>query len=263
VVDEREEKKEQESIPRYLLKKPRIYVKPHGGAWKVAYADFVTAMMALFIVLWVMSQDQSVIQGVTTYFKDPAAKKVRVGNPAADGSNRQDSDHSKGSKEWKELQKEQLKGMGDLIQQELSRSPEFKELADQIKFEIVNEGLRTELVESADDIFFGIGASMLKERAQGLLKRIGSHLARLPNKLVVEGHTDSRPFVSGVRGYSNFELSAERANVARRTLIDSGVEEKVIDEVRGYADRRLREATDPFSYINRRISIIVKYTEQK
>jgi chemotaxis protein MotB len=258
-----EKEREKNSAPQIIIKKKRRHPGVHGGSWKVAYADFVTAMMALFIVLWVLGQDQSVVQAVTSYFKDPAGKRIGIAGTVSGAPGDKGQKAPAGTEDWKEREKEKLKEMGGQILMQLSRNPEFKGLTDQIKIEIVNEGLRIELVESANDIFFEIGTSTLKTSAQALIREIGSQLARLPNKLVVEGHTDSRAYSGGVLGYTNFELSAERANMARRALIEGGVADAVVDEVRGYADRRLRDSKNPLSFTNRRISIIVRYPEDR
>lgn len=235
----------------------------HGGAWKVAYADFVTAMMALFIVLWILGQDEEVIQNVAGYFRDPIGfsdkiKSFKEGNSLTPGENNSDSSAIKNSKEEEILE---LKKMGDKILGELSSSPEFANLLDQVKIEVVDEGLRIEMVESNDDVFFEIGTANMKDEGRKLLEKIGQHLLTLPNKLIVEGHTDSRPYSTSGLGYSNYELSADRANSARRVLVSTGIENNRFDEIRGYADKKLLDKEDPFNLVNRRISIIIKFAE--
>jgi len=126
---------------------------------------------------------------------------------------------------------------------------------------MINEGLRIELLESADNIFFGIGSSQLNANASKLIQEIGQQVATLNNNIVIEGHTDARPFVAGSENYTNYELSTDRANAARRALIKGGVSTKQIDEIRGCADKRLRNPEDPYSLVNRRISIVIKYLE--
>jgi chemotaxis protein MotB len=241
-----------------VYRKRRKDLGAHSGAWKVAYADFVTAMMALFIVLWVLSQDQSVITAVTRYFKDPTGKAVQLGQRS--GTDRQRS----GEKiDNRDRERDELKKMGEILLRELSTSEELSDLLDQITVEFVSEGLRIEMVESDRDVFFEIGTSHLKDKAEHLLASIGERLAKLPNRVVVEGHTDSRPYSGGTSGYSNFELSAERANSARRALILGGAADSAIDEIRGYADRRLRDRNDPLGAVNRRISVIVRYSRDQ
>jgi chemotaxis protein MotB len=238
--------------------------KGHGGAWKVAYADFVTAMMALFIVLWVLNQDKSIIQAVGGYFKNPDIKFESSGsaNPSGlsgpSGPSVSVDPRKLDDSQWKEAQKERLKATAQSIVSELQKSPEFSGLTDQIKIEIVSDGLRIEVVESSKDVFFEIGTAELKPSTIRLMEKIGTQLKQLPNKVVVEGHTDSRPY-AGVGPLSNFELSADRANAARRALTSGGLSEKQIEEIRGCADSHLRDAADPFNVVNRRISILVRY----
>jgi len=231
----------------------------HGGAWKVAYADFVTAMMALFIVLWILGQDDSVKANIAHYFNDPIGFAGGKGPSVIDG---------KGNKiiapkiltdlEQKEVERDRLKEMGKNLISNLQDN-DFKDMLDQIDVEVTDEGLRIEIMESNNDAFFEVGTASLKKSAYKVLSTIGKQMASLQNKIVVEGHTDARPFPNGDQGYSNYELSADRANAARRALIDAGLKSDQIDEIRGYADNRLRNPDDPFDVVNRRISIIVKY----
>jgi chemotaxis protein MotB len=244
----------------------------HGGAWKVAYADFVTAMMALFIVLWVLAQSEEVKQAVAGYFKDPAGfegKTINTPNGKSRDLLNLNMDEIKQIEEQRELakklaiEKEALLKMGEQIVKELSADPNFKGLVDQIKIEIIDEGLRIELMEGADDLFFKVGTAVVNPKAQLLIRKIGNSLAKLPNKVVIEGHTDSRPYPGNGLGYTNFELSADRANAARKELTQSELKQAQLVEVRGYADRKLRDKKDPYSLVNRRISIIVKFLTKK
>ncbi len=251
-------------LPPRIIKKINKHSGHHGGAWKVAYADFVTAMMALFIVLWVLSQSQKVQQMVAHYFQDPigfsnGGKNILNSN----GSSMPDNTKLPNLQMTRIREMELLKTMGDKILGELSQDPTFKNIVGQIKIEFVKEGLKIEIVDSARDLFFEIGTAKLTKEAELLLLKIGNQLAKLPNKIIVEGHTDARPYPGGPAGYTNFELSADRANSARRALTAGNLPDKQIDQVRGYADRRLRDPADPFSFVNRRISIIVKYSDNK
>lgn len=232
----------------------------HGGAWKVAYADFVTAMMALFIVLWILGQDQAVKDNIAGYFNDPSGFGVGNGPSAIKGMGKQSATPAPLTElQKKEIEKERLEEMGKELLDNL-KDQDFKDLINQIDIEVTDEGLRIEIMESNNDAFFEVGTSTLNENAKSILTIIGKQMAQVNNKIVVEGHTDARPFPNGHAGYSNYELSADRANSARRTLIDSGLQSNRIDEIRGYADNRLRNTADPNDVVNRRISIIVKYS---
>jgi len=251
----------EQNVPIRIVKKKSGHGGAHGGAWKVAYADFVTAMMALFIVLWIVGQSKQVKEYVAQYFKDPGAfmentkgggafeyNKLSVGDRMTEDQLRrqQDSLH--------------LQSMAQEIIQQLSGEKGLQQLAAQVKMEIVKEGLRIELLDKSDSFFFDVGTATLKPEAQAVLEVIARELGKLPNKVILEGHTDSRPY-SRSDGYTNFELSADRANSARRLLVTHGVDSKRIDEVRGYADTRLKNSKDPLDVTNRRISIVVKFAE--
>ena len=253
---------EKENPPR-IVKKVKKEHGAHGGAWKVAYADFVTAMMALFIVLWVMSQSDDVKQQVANYFKNPIGFSDK-GKDILQGKSNTffKTDFSK-KFEPQENEVAALKSMGDKILNDLDSEPKFNNMKGQIKIEIVKEGLRIELLDSAKDLFFEVGTSKLREEAILLLKKIGNELSMLQNKIIIEGHTDARPYSGDGSGYTNFELSADRANSARRALISGKLGDNQIDQVRGYADRRLRDKKDPFNLVNRRIDIIVEFTNYK
>lgn len=232
----------------------------HGGAWKVAYADFVTALMALFIVLWILGQDDSVKQKIAGYFNDPSGFAIGTGPTAINGNNAKHVMPKELTEaQRRQMEKERLDKMGKELMDKLS-SKDFDNIADQVEVEFTNEGLRIELIESSHDAFFEVGTAKLEGKAKQILTLIGKELAKHDNKIVIEGHTDARPFPGGRSGYSNYELSADRANAARRALLEAGVKEKNIDEIRGYAANRLRNKDNPYDVVNRRISIIVKYS---
>jgi chemotaxis protein MotB len=235
----------------------------HGGAWKVAYADFVTAMMALFIVLWILNQDPKIVKAVGGYFKDPTGKAVRFKADSAGKSSQTPFADQLTKIQWRETEKEWLKKMGENLAQELAKSPEFEGIMKQIKITIVQEGLRIEIAESSNDAFFEIGTPVLKPNMVHLLEAIAGRLKQLSNKIIVEGHTDSRPYAGNSQNYTNYELSADRANGARRALNIGGMQDNQIEEIRGYADSHLKNLEDPLDAMNRRISIIVKYSSEK
>ncbi len=245
-----------EDVPIRVVKKKGGHGGHHGGAWKVAYADFVTAMMALFIVLWIVGQSKAVKESVAGYFKDPGAFTSTRGAAGALAGGVGAMENAGVSDLLK--QQEALKRLGEEIMKEIAQKPDLKVLASQVRFEIVDEGLRIEMIEESNSYFFDVGTSTIKPEAAEVLGIIAHEVDSLPNKLVIEGHTDSRQYARP-DGYSNFELSAERANSARRILVSNGVSQAQVDEVRGYADTRLRNKKDPFDITNRRISVLVKF----
>jgi chemotaxis protein MotB len=240
----------------------KVHGGHHGGAWKVAYADFVTAMMALFIVLWVLGQNDEVKEAVAGYFKDPVGFSSQ-GQSILNGKNSQLIDlNIEEEIKRQEAEKFELEKMGEKLKEDIGKDTELMNISDQVRVEIIKEGLRIELIDSEKDVFFEVGTSELKSDARKLIQTVGKELSKLPNKIIVEGHTDARQYQNDGSGYSNFELSTDRANSAKRALVSGGVSEKQIDEVRGFADTRLRDVNDPFSFLNRRISITVKYTSK-
>lgn len=250
---------EDDAQPIIIKKKKSGHGGHHGGAWKVAYADFVTAMMALFMVLWIVGQSKQVKEYVAHYFRDPGAfwentkgggsfehKEVETGTRVVD--------------EFLKRQQERLQQAGQQIMKELKKNPSLAGLSDQIKIEIVKEGLRIELLETSETFFFDIGTANIKPDARQVLEIIAAEVGKLPNHVILEGHTDSRQY-STTTGYTNFELSADRANTARRVLMAHGLRADQVDEVRGYADKILRNRENPLDATNRRISIIIRFEE--
>ncbi len=238
----------------------------HGGAWKVAYADFVTAMMALFIVLWIMSQGNEVREKVAEYFKNPVGIAVGKGDRVIEGNKTSVTDPKLlNEKQAQEIEQEKLKQMSAKIEEKLKETPEFQQLTSFVHMEMTDEGLRIELIDSSktNDIFFEIGTARLNNKAMHLIGMVGEQLAKMPNGIMVEGHTDARPFSNSMQGYSNYELSADRANSARRALYAGGLPDSHVQGIRGYADKKLKNPSDPYDLVNRRISIIVKYPGAK
>jgi len=218
----------------------------HGGAWKVAYADFVTAMMALFIVLWLMSSDKEVQEAISAFFNNPSGPGKLTGTAAAGLGNSL------------EVPKQDMTKLREKIQQALMTVPNFRDLKDHVEITITSDGLRIELTESEAGIFFESGKPVPSPGGEELLARLAEELGKLPNTLLIEGHTDSKPF-SGDGSYSNWELSTDRANSARKLMEAHGIRPEQVGQVRGFADRQLRHPDDPESASNRRISVIVQY----
>ena len=233
----------------------------HGGAWKVAYADFVTAMMALFIVLWIVGQSKQVKESIAQYFKDPGAFSENTkGGGALESQSANFGERL--ADDYLKRQEEKLKELGDKIMEEMKKTPTISDLAKQIKIEITKEGMRIELIEQSDKVFFDVGTAHLKEDATKVLTIIAAELVKIPNHVIIEGHTDARQY-QGTNGYTNYELSADRANSARRVLMKNGLPDTRLDQVAGYADKRLRTPQNPLDVVNRRVSILVRFDENK
>jgi chemotaxis protein MotB len=220
----------------------------HGGAWKVAYADFVTALMALFIVLWLLGSSEKVKKSVETYFQDPTGTGKLAGTTVS------------GTGAGLMLKPEDMTKLKDKIEQAMRQLPKFDQLKGNIEMTVTNEGLRIELLETEKGLFFDSGSAQLSPRGNEIFRLLGGQLKLLPNKLLVEGHTDAKPYNSE-KGYTNWELSADRANMARRVVQESGVAMDQIAQVRGFADRHLRNVKDPTDPANRRVSVIVQYAD--
>ena len=231
----------------------------HGGAWKVAYADFVTAMMAFFLVMWLVNQSPAVKAGVGGYFRDPVGMSEggRGVLPGADSIEIPKPQGPVDNAAEAAAARQKLDEAVAHIRQSLDAVPAFQALKDQVEFTVTPEGLRIDLIEKAESSFFDSGSASLHGEAEQLLGVIGKELGALSHDLDVEGHTDSRQYAASDR-YSNWELSADRANAARRVMERAGVRLNQVTSVRGMADRELRVPEDPLDPRNRRVSILVK-----
>ena len=229
-----------------IITKKSAHSGHHGGAWKVAYADFVTAMMALFIVLWMMNASKQVQEAVGGYFKDPRGTAKVVGS------------NKNGTGEFVALKKEDMQKLKEELLQSIHHLDPLDKLKNQIEITITQEGLRIELMESEKGTFFELGNPKPTPALTELLQVLSKELGRLPNNLSIEGHTDSKPY-SGSRTYDNWDLSSDRANAARRMMQAEGIRPDQVSQVRGFADQRLRLPKEPENPSNRRISLIVQY----
>ena len=229
-----------------IVKKKSGHGGHHGGAWKVAYADFVTAMMALFIVLWMMNASKEVQEAVGGYFKDPRGNSKMVGS------------NKNGGGVYVAMKKEDLLKIKEQLEKSSHKLDPNNKLKGQIEITITDEGLRIELMESEKGTFFDVGSPRPTPALEDLLQVLSTELSKLPNKISIEGHTDSKPY-SQVKTYDNWDLSSDRANAARRLMQDEGIKSDQISQVRGFADQRLRLPDKPDDASNRRISLIVQY----
>jgi chemotaxis protein MotB len=230
----------------FIIKKKGGHGGHHGGAWKVAYADFVTAMMALFIVLWLLNTSKAVKEAVAGYFKDPAGTANKVGSSIA------------GSAEKILISHDNMSQLKEKLEKAIKQMPDFEKVKKHIVMTITSEGLRIELTESASGTFFDSGSPNLNVDGREIVDILAQELGKLPNKLALEGHTDSSPFADG-RNYGNWELSADRANSTRRLMQQNGIGPDQVTQVRGFADQRLLKPEAPLDPSNRRISLIVLY----
>ena len=257
-----------EQQPIIIRRKKGGHGSHHGGSWKVAFADFMTAMMAFFLVMWLVGQSDHVKKSVAGYFRDPGKYQkmgksgvlkgsdavMQTNEPRASMVKQPSKDESSSSKK----ESDQLNLIARNIMEELEKQKEFQRLKKNIKLQMTSEGLRIILNESEDaPAFFEQGSAKLLQKSAIILVTIAKELGHLTNHIVVEGHTDRSG--SNIGEYTNWELSADRANAARQLMEVSGLYEGQIREVRGFADRFLMIAGKPDDARNRRVSLVVLY----
>lgn len=262
----------------------------HGGAWKIAYADFVTAMMAFFLLMWLLgSTTKGDLNGISEYFQTPLRVGLLGGDGSGDSSSvvkgggkdltkksgqvkngsdpprKQHYDLKKAAAELEKLEVNRLKQLQLKLEDVIEKSPELRQFKEQLLIDITSEGLRIQIVDAQNRPMFALAKAELQPHMQLILAEIGTVLNEFDNRISLSGHTDSTPYANGDKGYSNWELSADRANASRRQLIAEGhMEARKVLRVVGLADSIHLDKADPFNPINRRISIIVmnKRTEQ-
>jgi len=203
-------------------------------------------MMALFIVLWLMNASKPIQVAISGYFKDPSGTGKMTGSSLT------------GTGESVQPDKQDMAKLKEELQKSIQNINDLAKLKNNIEITVTSEGLRIELLESENGTFFESGSSTLNQSGQEIATLLAAELGKAPNHLSIEGHTDAKPF-TGKSSYSNWELSADRANAARRLMQQSGLRSDQISQVRGFADQRLRKGKDPLDPSNRRISIIVQY----
>lgn len=252
-----------EQAPIIVKKKKGNGHAHHGGAWKVAYADFVTAMMALFMVLWIMGMDSNTRTMIAGYFNDPfgfvanAPKSEKLftmpGNPASKASKKRGGQ----SDDAMSQDEESLKRMAAAMKRELGSEKDLQELLKSVEFTLTNDGLRIELVESAAAVFFENGEAKIRPNAMKLIQKIAPIIARSKRRIIVEGHTDARPYPS--LHYTNWDLSTDRASSLRRALTSFGVPLNQFEQIRGYADTQPKVKDDPYHFSNRRVTLLLPF----
>ncbi len=250
---------EQQKPPRRRIKKVKGHGGHHGGSWKVAYADFVTAMMALFLVLWLLSQaDTKIKQSIASYFRNPGVFASQSGGVL---KGRSKVDPTIGISEKDEEQT--LFNVSSTLKKNLDAMKK-SETKERVKIKMTEQGLDIQILDKAERVSFDSGSAVLNPTAKEILAEIAKSICELPNPLTIGGHTDQHLFPAGST-YTNWELSADRANAARRELQNNCVKAEQIRRVIGYADTELLYPNDPFAPGNRRINIIVwrmKYTDK-
>ncbi|MBK7492431.1 flagellar motor protein MotB [Nitrosomonas oligotropha] len=249
----------------------------HGGAWKIAYADFVTAMMAFFLLMWLLgSSTKSQLEGISEYFKTPLKVAMTGGSSIGETSSilkgggtdltRQHGEVKKGEikddiqakKIIKErIERIKLEGLKKKIEEAVENNPTLKKFANQLLLDITSDGLRIQIVDEQNRPMFALGKADLQPYTKTILREIGKMLNDVENKISLSGHTDGKPFPTGDKGYSNWELSADRANASRRELIIGGMDTNKVLQVIGLSSAVLFDKEDPVNPINRRISIVV------
>lgn len=241
----------------------------HGGAWKIAYADFITAMMAFFLLLWLLSSvSQGTLNGVSEYFKTPLRVALMGGKSAADASSpikgggqdltRQDGQRKK-TEEMDERQKEKvlLAKLQARIKDAIEKNKILNQYKNQLLLEMTPEGLRIQIIDEKNRPMFDSGSSRLLPHTKDLLQELGRQLNEVQNRLSISGHTDAAPYSAGDKGFSNWELSSDRANAARRELVVGGMQDSRLLRVVGQGSATLLDRVFPNNPINRRISIVI------
>ncbi|HSW05220.1 flagellar motor protein MotB [Aquabacterium sp.] len=255
----------------------------HGGAWKIAYADFVTAMMAFFLLMWLLgSTTEGDKKGIADYFASPLKVALLGGGSGSGDSSHvvkgggEDLSRSNGQvrrgdveatrstinlhvlkEQQRKAELSKLEELKEKVESELRNNAKLAQMAAQIKLDMTRDGLRIQIVDELNRPMFDSGSAVVKPYMRELLRAIGAVLGEVPNRITLEGHTDGLPFGANDRGYSNWELSSDRANASRRELMAGGLDEGRVLRVQGLASSSLYTADDPFDPQNRRISIIV------
>ena len=258
----------------------------HGGAWKIAYADFVTAMMAFFLLMWLLgSTAKGELQGIASYFQSPVKVSLMGGNGTGNSSSilpgggrdlsqaigqTDAGDKERAAKlmgaqmaraEQARRDAQRMDALERKISSLIERNPKLSEYGSQIQLEKTPDGLHIQIVDNQNRPMFDAGSSLVKPYMRDILREIGGALGDVENRIALAGHTDATPYGNGARGYSNWELSADRANASRRELVAGGLPQDKLRRVEGLASSRLLREDLPTDPINRRISIVVMTQE--
>jgi chemotaxis protein MotB len=229
----------------------------HGGAWKVAYADFVTAMMAFFLVMWLINTSPQVRSPMASYFRDPGIFDHTSGGGAAPGAS-MGAQAGNADQPPVAAAKAALEDAAETIRRQLESLPDFSDIKTRVEMQMTSEGLRIEMLDdNSQDAFFEVGSSNVRPQLVDILKVITANVSKLPNKIAIEGHTDSRPYGPALN-YSNWQLSSDRANAARQVMETEGMAATQLEALHAYGSARLRYPEQPLDPRNRRIAIVVR-----
>ena len=261
----------------------------HGGAWKIAYADFVTAMMAFFMLMWLLgSTTQADLQGIADYFQNPLKVSMAGGSGSGDSSSiiqgggkdltasvgqvkagdveapRKTINLQKLKAEYERMERQRLEGLKADLENMIDANPTLKQFKNQLLLDLTSEGLRIQIVDEKNRPMFDSASSEVKPYTRVILREIGKVLNKVENHVSLSGHTDAQPFAGGNRDFSNWELSTNRSNSSRRELIAGGMIDSKVMRVVGLASTVLYDKQDAYNPINRRISIVImnKRTEE-
>lgn len=259
-----------------VRKHKRHHAAHHGGAWKVAYADFVTAMMAFFLVMWLVNQNKDIKVAVGGYFRDPLGTEQVAGTMSSQGADgvlaagSAATDGQSGILEMpvsqeaqraeRERESQDLERLAETVRNALEELPGFSEISHLVEIQLTEEGLRIELMESEKGTFFARGGKELSAVGEEVVRVLGPTIGASKHPVVIEGHTDSLAYAG--KSYSNWDLSTDRANAARKVLVNEGLDASQVKEIRGYAAERPRFSEQPEDPRNRRISILMPLTAQ-
>lgn len=238
----------------------------HGGSWKVAYADFVTAMMAFFMVMWIMGLSDETKAQISGYFNDPLGYSKteplsdNIVTPFGNHAPKPGNSQALGSRSFADA-KNDIQMLGENIKNTIQNGGSLKELLENINFELTDEGLRIEFVENAGSVFFDSGQATIKPKARELIMKIAPILARSGRYMDIEGHTDSVPY--GRSGYDNMDLSLDRAQALRAALHAGGLPKNRVRYAKGCADFELKIPSDPTNPANRRVTVLLPLSETK
>ena len=279
----------EQKAPIIIKRSKKVAGGHHGGAWKIAYADFVTAMMAFFLLMWLLgSTTKGDLEGIAEYFKTPLKVAMQGGSGSGDSSSvikgggadltRETGQIKKGETkaekksynlkaaqaELERIEMTRLKQLKKRMEVTIDANPTLKQFKRQLLIDITSEGLRIQIVDEQNRPMFNLASAELQPYTKVILHEIGKMLNDVPNRISLSGHTDATPYANGARGYSNWELSADRANASRRELIAGGMDEAKMLRVVGLASSVPFGQAAPHDPVNRRISIIVmnKRTEE-